>query len=53
MESTNDQEVPVEPDHGEYDTDVPDVHFLGPDFDADEVDEVDEVVEDDSDEEVV
>ena len=50
MESTNDPRVLVEPDHGEYDTDILDVHLLEPDFDADETDEVDEVFEDDVEE---
>jgi hypothetical protein len=43
-------QLPLEPERHEhtegYDTDVPDVDQLEPDFDAEETDEADEVVED-------
>lgn len=37
--------VPAEPDHDDYDTDVPDVDLLVPDYEAEEVEEIVEQVE--------
>ena len=44
-ETLPDPEVPEEPMHYDYDTDVPSEAQLVPDFEAEETDDVDEIVE--------